>query len=243
MNTEDKLLVEVWSDIVCPFCYIGKRNYESAISQFTYAQDVVLEFRSFQLDPHFVQDHSKRHDLTKSLSEKYRRPVAEIEAMQQQITQTAKAAGLDFHFEKAITFNTFDAHRIIQIAKEKELGNKLVEIFFAGYFTEGKNLGDKNILTREAMDAGLTREEIEKALTDDSYAYKVKQDIQEASNLGISGVPFFVLNDKYGVSGAQPTQVFLDTLMTAHEDWVKSKKPGLKIVAQGESCDADGNCE
>ncbi|MCO6497480.1 MAG: DsbA family oxidoreductase [Chitinophagaceae bacterium] len=242
MDATDKLHIEVWSDVVCPFCYIGKKNYEKALAEFEHKGDVVLEFRSFQLDPYFVQEPGKRHDLTQSLSEKYRRPVKEIEAMQNQITQTAKNAGIDFHLEKAITFNTFKAHRLIQIAKEKGIGNKFAEMLFAGYFTEGKDFGDDETLRQEALKAGLTQEDIDKALSDDDYAYKVSQDIQEAANMGITGVPFFVLNEKYGVSGAQPPQVFLDTIKTAYDDWNKTRKTTLQIVSQSESCNVNGKC-
>lgn len=242
MANNEKLRVEVWSDIVCPFCYIGKKNYEKALSEFGNKDDIILEFKSFQLDPDFTQDPGKRHDLTKSLAQKYRRSEAEIELMQNQITATAKSAGLTFNFDKAVTFNTFNAHRLLHIAGEKGLGNALQEAFFAAYFTLGRDLGNPEVLKEEALRVGLTEEDIEKALSGDDYAYKVNQDIQEAGNLGISGVPFFVFNRKYGVSGAQPPQVFLDTLKAAYEEWEKSKTVTLQTVAQGQSCDVDGNC-
>jgi len=242
MTKNEKLLVEVWSDVVCPFCYIGKRNYEKALSEFENKDDVVLQFKSFQLDPDFIQNPGERHDLTKSLAQKYRRSEAEIEQMQNQITATAKAAGLVFNFDKVVTFNTFNAHRLLQIAGEKGFGNALHEAFFAAYFTRGRDLGSPDVLKEEALRAGLTENDIERALSGDDYAYKVNQDIQEAGNLGISGVPFFVFNRKYGVSGAQPPQVFLDTLKAAYEEWKKSKTVTLQTVAQGQSCDVNGNC-
>lgn len=242
MKNRDKLKVEVWSDIVCPFCYIGKRNYENALAQFANAEDVELEFKSFQLDPNFKQNPNERLDLTQNLAKKYGKSIQEVQQMQAGITQTAKSVGLDFDFDKAITFNTFDAHRVAQVAKEKGIGNELEEAFFAAYFVEGKDLGNPEVLKQTAINVGLTAEDIDKALTDSKYADQVKSEINEAAQLGISGVPFFVFDRKYGVSGAQPVEVFLQTLEAAHKEWKEAQKPIFKNVAEGPACDASGNC-
>ena len=241
MSNIKKLHVEVWSDIVCPFCYIGKRNYEKALSTFKQSNDVELEFRSFQLEPDFIQDTTNKYNLTEALAKKYRRSIAEIKEMQQQITETAKSVGLDFNFDTSVRFNTYNAHRIIQIAKEKGIGNQLIEAFFLAYFTQGKNLGDSATLNAVATSNGLTAEDVQLALTDDSYAYKVKQDLQEAASIGISGVPFFVFNRKYGISGAQPPQVFSETLQKAYQEWRQAED--LHIVKHGSTCDVSGNCD
>lgn len=241
MSSTKKLHVEVWSDIVCPFCYIGKRNYEKALADFNQSAEVELEFKSFQLDPDFIQDATNKYNLTEALAKKYQRSIEEIKVMQQQITETAKSVGLDFNFDASIRFNTYNAHRIIHIAKEKGIGNQLIEALFSAYFTKGKNLGDSATLNEIAINIGLTAEDVQQALTNDSYAYKVKQDIQEAANIGISGVPFFVFNRKYGVSGAQPPQVFLETLQKSYQEWQQIE--ALKIVSNGAACDISGNCD
>lgn len=243
MKNTDKLKVEVWSDVVCPFCYIGKRNYENALKDFAHAEDITLEFKSFQLDPNFKQNPNERLDLTKNLAQKYGKSIAEVEQMQAGITNAAKNVGLDFDFDKAITFNTFNAHRVAQVAKEKGLGNKLEESLFAAYFVEGKDLGNPEVLKQTAIDVGLTDAEVEKALSDSKYAEQVKSEINEAATLGISGVPFFVFDRKYGVSGAQPVEAFLQTLEAAHKEWKEKQTPIFKSVSQGPSCDAEGNCE
>lgn len=243
MKNTNKLKVEVWSDVVCPFCYIGKRNYENTLKQFAYADEISLEFKSFQLDPNFKQNPNERLDLTKNLAEKYGKSIQEVEQMQAGITHAAKAAGLNFDFDKAITFNTFDAHRVAQVAKEKGLGNKLEEAFFSAYFTEGKDLGNPEVLLQTAIKTGLTKEDVEEALSQEKYANQVKTEINEAATLGISGVPFFVFDRKYGVSGAQPVEAFLQTLEVAHKEWKENQTPVFKNVVQGPSCDTDGNCD
>lgn len=244
MSLNEKFIVEVWSDIVCPFCYIGKRNYEKAVTQFKNADSIILEYKSFQLDPDFVQDPDKKYNLNQGLAMKYGRSIREIETMQQRIIQTAKEAGLEYHLDQAITFNTFRAHCIIQKANEKGLGEAMEEALFAAYFTQGKDLGNIEILQQVALSAGLGKMEIEEALHNDEYANKVRQDIREATHLGISGVPFFIFNRKYGVSGAQPPEVFLETLTASFDEWQQSATPTLKASGTDRaSCDVSGNCD
>ncbi|HUH51719.1 MAG TPA: DsbA family oxidoreductase [Flavobacterium sp.] len=240
---KNKLKVEVWSDIVCPFCYIGKRNYESALAAFEHKDKVELEFKSYQLDANFVQDTTQKHDYRQGLAHKYGRSLEEINTMIEQMTSSAKAVGLDFDLDNAVQFNTFDAHRILHLAKEKGLGNQLKEALLAAYFIESKDLGNKEVLKAEALKIGLNATDFDKVLTDDSYAYTVKQDIQEAGNLQISGVPFYVFDRKYGVSGAQPPAVFLDTLRKTYAEWTGKSSITLENTNEGMSCDTDGNCD
>ena len=179
------------------------------------------------------------------LAIKYKRSPEQIDAMYQQIEQSAQNVGLEYHLDKAIRFNTFDAHRIGQVAKEKGIDEQYYENLFRAYFTEGKDLGNIKVLQQEAIQSGLTEDEIEKALEGDDYAYKVKQDIAEGANLGVTGVPFFVFNRRYGVSGAQPVQLFLDNMQMAYDDWKKSATLKLKTAegVDGSVCDVDGNCD
>lgn len=244
MSTDNKLHIEVWSDVVCPFCFIGKKHYEQALAQFEHADDVVLEWKSYQLDPEFVQPE-ERYDLEQGLAKKYNKPVEAIHAMQQQIANTAKESGLDFDFSKAVTFNTFQAHRVLHKAKEKGLGDKAKEAFFSDYFEKGQDLGNTDVLKAEALRIGLTEEDFQDAINNDDYAYKVKQDIQEAYELGVTGVPFFVFDRKYAVSGAQPSDAFLNTLKASYDEWKTKQKttPFINVSEQGASCDINGNCD
>lgn len=243
MATSNKLKVEIWSDVVCPFCYMGKRHFEAALSKFGNPNDLEIEFKSFQLDPNYVQDDHAQGRHAEHLAEKYGKSLAEAQMMLDSVTQRAKEAGLDYHFEKSVSFNTFDAHRVAQKAKEKGLGLEMEEALFKGYFTDGKDLGDREVLKAEALKVGLSEEDFDVALTDDKYAFEVKSDIQEAANLGITGVPFFVFNRKYGVSGAQPVEAFTQTLDAAYNDWKNAQTQTLKTVSNGPSCDMEGNCD
>lgn len=211
-STSPHITVDIWSDVVCPFCYIGKRNYEAAVAEFGHPEAITTTFKSFQLEPDFRQDPAKPYNLTEGLTLKYGRPVEEIIEMQQRIVNTAKTAGLEFNFDTAITFNTFDAHRLIHHAAGKGLGQTLIEQLFASYFTLGKNLGDNTVLAATAVASGLHATEVNEILAGNRYTDNVLADITEAADLGVTGVPFFVFNRTYAVSGAEPKQVFLDTI-------------------------------
>lgn len=244
MENPKKLKVEAWSDVVCPFCYIGKRQYEKALSQFADADDLELEFKSYQLDPGFVQDPDKKTDMKTNLMKKYGRTAEQVDQMLEGITASAAQSGLEYRLEDAVSFNTFEAHRVQKLAKEKGLGSAVEEAFFKAYFTEGKDLGNKEVLTTTAEAAGLTAEEVNRALTEEKYAELVREDIAEASKLGVNGVPFFVFDRKYAVSGAQPVEVFLNTMKAVHDEWSKENAPKFKMAdSSGASCDIDGNCD
>lgn len=239
----EKFKVEVWSDIVCPFCYIGKKNYELALEKFEHSSEIELEFKSFQLDPQFSHNPDDRYDLNKGLAEKYNKSLAEIEQMQVHIKQSAHAVGLNFDFENSYRFNTENAHRLLHKAHDKGIGTKMSEAFFSAYLEKGLNLAKPEILKQVAVENGLSPEEVDDALTNETFAYRVQQDMQEAGNLRISGVPFFVFNRKYGVSGAQPVDVFLKTLEQSYEDWKKTTPSKLEIIDDGARYDINGNCE
>lgn len=238
-----KFKVEVWSDIVCPFCYIGKRNYEQALALFEYSEQIQLEFKSYQLDPEFIQNQDEKYDIRAYLVKKYRRSFEEIEDMLKQITASAKSVGLNYDFNKVVRFNTLQAHRVLMKANDEGLGNKLMEALFSAYFEQGLDLGNTEVLKSVALKNGLSEHAFELAITDEQFAYRVKQDIQEAANLGISGVPFFVFNRKYGVSGAQPVSVFSDTLEKAFQEWKASTESKIENIGNGSTCSIDGNCE
>lgn len=236
-----KMKVEVWSDIMCPFCYIGKRNYEKALSQFKDAAYIEIEWKSFQLDP-TIPEGKIEHSVFEHLAASKGWSMEQCLSIHDQVTQTAKNAGLTYNFDIAKVCNSFNAHRIIQLAKDKGLGDQAEEQFFKAYFTDGKDLNDQETLFEIASLIGLTKEEAATALTDDSYAYRVKQDIHEAAQIGVRGVPFFVMNRRYAVSGAQAPEVFLETIEKAYEEWRNDNPLNDFEIIEGQSCDIDGNC-
>lgn len=238
---ENKMKIEIWSDVMCPFCYIGKRNFESALAQFADEENIEIEWKSFQLDPSMpeVATESQVDYLVKRKGMSRE----QVEGMLANVTQMAKQAGLEYHLDKSVMVNSQKAHQLIQFAKTKNLGNEIEERLFKAHFTEGKNIADIATLTQLGKEVGLDEKELQTAFTDEQYKYSMKQDIQEAQNIGVTGVPFFVFNRKYAVSGAQPTDAFLETITKSFGEWHK-ENPEVKLqVTQGQSCDVDGNCE
>lgn len=204
------MIVKIWSDVRCPFCYIGKKNFEAALEKFPDKDRVKVEWKSFQLDPSLKTDTSLStldHFVeTKGVNKE------QAKQMFDGATKMAREAGINFNLEEAIPANSFMAHRLIQFAKSKDLGNEIEEGLFKAHFEEAKNIDDTKDLVQVAKSIGLDAEEVENILNSDAFAYEVKQDEMEARNIGVSGVPFFVFEDKYAVSGAQPSEAFLQTL-------------------------------
>lgn len=202
--------IEIWSDIMCPFCYIGKRHLEAALSQFP-DEPFEIEWKSFQLDPTIIPQPNK--NVYEYLAERKGMSVEESKQMHAGVVARAAEVGLDYHFEKAVISNSFDAHRLIQLAKTKGLGDTMEERFFKAYFTEGRNLNDKDTLMELCVDVGLNALDIKDVLEDETqFANAVKNDISEAQQIGVRGVPFFVFDRKYAVSGAQPIEHFEQTI-------------------------------
>jgi predicted DsbA family dithiol-disulfide isomerase len=237
-----KMKVEVWSDIMCPFCYIGKRNYERALEQIADADKIEIEWKSFQLDPTIPQKIENKKSVYQYLAERKGMSVEQSQRMHSNVVNTAKNAGLEYNFDKAVIANSFDAHRIIQLAKNKKLGDVAEETFFFAYFTDGKDLGEYDTLLELGQKIGLEEAEIRDVLDTNKYADEVKQDIQLASTFGIQGVPFFVIDRKYGISGAQPIEIFKQTLDQAISEWKQEQNPAKLETIQGETCSIDGNC-
>lgn len=233
--------IEIWSDVMCPFCYIGKRNFETALEQFANKDDIEIVWKSFQLDPSIpeIADESYLDYLVKL---KGMSP-GQVAGMLANVTQSAKEVGLEYNLDKSQIVNSFKAHRFIQFAKEKNLGTETEERLFRAFFTEAKNIADIETLAQLGKEIGLDENELKTAFTDDKYAYQVNQDIQEARTLGISGVPFFVFDRKFAVSGAQPPQVFSETLGKSFTEWRKLNPETKLEVTRGQSCSIDGACE
>ncbi|MBL8994052.1 MAG: DsbA family oxidoreductase [Spirochaetia bacterium] len=208
--------IEIWSDVLCPFCYIGKRNFEKALSEFEHAGDVDVNWKSFQLDPETKTFTGK--NIHEYLAEKKGGTVEWAKEMNDRVTRMAREAGLKYDMDRAIPANSFDAHRLTHLAASRGLQAKMEERLFAAYFTEGKNIGDHPTLVGLGKEIGLDPADIQTMLSRSDFADEVRADIEEASSLGIRGVPFFVMDRKYGVSGAQPSEAFLETL---RETWQK----------------------
>ncbi|MFS0556119.1 DsbA family protein [Brevibacillus sp. 179-C9.3 HS] len=238
--------IEVWSDFACPFCYIGKRRLEGALSQFPHKDQVEVVYRSFQLDPHMERDTDL--DSHSVLANKYGIPREQAKRMSDQVAQQAKGVGLDYHFDTMVMTNTFDAHRLTHYAHAHGKMKEMKERLLKAYFTESLHLGDHEVLAQLASEVGLDKEETLAMLAGDEYSEQVQADKQKGNDLGVTGVPFFVINDKYAVSGAQPGEVFLGALNQVWEE--ESSAPALKFVQNDEKKDeqsgdncADGSCK
>jgi predicted DsbA family dithiol-disulfide isomerase len=198
---------------MCPFCYIGKRKFEAALEQFENKANVIVVWKSFQLNPAMKTDPSK--NITSYLAEIKGWSLEQAKEMNTHVTNMAKEVGLHYDFDKAIVANSFDAHRLIQLAKKHGKGDEAEEQLFKAYFTEGKNTDDHSTLIEIGISIGLNEIEVKQVLASDQFSDDVRKDIIEAQQIGVRGVPFFVVDRKYGVSGAQPTEVFLETLTKA----------------------------
>lgn len=227
--------IEVWSDFVCPFCYIGKRRLEEALAEFPEADQVEVSFKSFELDPNAPVDSDK--NTHERLADKYGKSIEEIKQMTEGVRQQAAEVGLDFQFDTMIPTNTFDAHRLFQRAYEQGFGDQVTEQLFHAHFEQSKHIGEQKTLTDIAMKAGMSKEDVEAALTEEKYAEAVRSDEQEAQQIGVQGVPFFVINRKFAISGAQPKEAFLNGLRKALEE--EQKTPAFESIGD----DGDGVCK
>jgi predicted DsbA family dithiol-disulfide isomerase len=237
---KNQLKIQIWSDVMCPFCYIGKRRIEEALSLFDYKESVAIEWKSFQLDPSFVA--TPNESIIDHLAIKYSKDSDWAQTMVDNMTENAKKSGLDFHFEKAVLANSQNAHRLLHLAKKHNLSNELEELLFKAYLTEGKDVNDLKTLELLGLAVGLEKEAIESVLHSDIYASEVRQDQEEAQSIGVTGVPFFVFDNKYAVSGAQGTDVFLKTLEKSWEEGNFETKIKLQNTTDENSCGIDG-CE
>lgn len=207
--------VKIWSDVRCPFCYIGKRKFEAALADFAHKDEVTITWKSFELDPNIqtVEDTNIYDYFANAKGIPYTQAVE----MFDNVTQVAAEVGLDFKLDKSVVANSFKAHRLIQLAKTKSMGNEIEEELFKMHFMEGKNIDDQSVLISAAANIGISEAEMTALFESDDFDAEVRIDQLEAQQIGIRGVPFFVFNDKYAVSGAQAPEVFLQTLDKAWE--------------------------
>jgi predicted DsbA family dithiol-disulfide isomerase len=208
--------IEIWSDIACPWCYIGKRRFETALSQFEHRDDVRVIWRSFELDPDAPRERTG--DRAERLAQKYGMTTERAREIEQHLTELAAGEDLGFRFDIARSGTTFDAHRVVHLADEHGLQDAMKERLLRAYFTEGELVGDHETLVRLAVEVGLAEDEVRETLAGDSYADAVRDDEQSAGQLGISAVPTFVVDRALGTSGAQPPEALLELL---RQGWAK----------------------
>ncbi len=225
--------VEIWSDIACPWCYIGKRRFESALAQFEHRGDVRVTWRSFELDP--TAPREREGDRTARIAEKYGISVAQARESDAQMIDAAAGEGLEFRLDIARSGATFDAHRIVHLAHVHERQDAMKERLLRAYFTEGELVGDHETLVRLAVEVGLAKDEVRQTLASDLYAEEVRDDERTAVQFGISAVPTFVVDRALGASGAHPPEALLELL---RQGW--ANRAPVPVIAGGETCGPDG---
>ncbi|HET7752950.1 MAG TPA: DsbA family oxidoreductase [Anaeromyxobacteraceae bacterium] len=229
-----KLEVQVWSDIACPWCYVGKRRLEAAIARMPSPGEVEVVWRAFELDPTAPRVQPDV-PYAERLARKYRVPVAQAQAMIDRMTSVAAGDGLTFRFDLVKPGNTFDAHRVLHLARERGVQGAVKERLLRAYMTEGEAIGDPEALARLSAEVGLDSAEVRKLLSSDAFTAQVRADEEEAREFGIDAVPFFVLGGVYGVAGAQPVEVLHEALLQA---W--NERPPAAEYAEGAVCGPDG---
>ena len=221
--------IEVWSDVVCPWCYVGKRRLETALEAF--GEEVEVEWKSFELDPN--AKGSRDVPLDQALARKYGMSIERARGWMQQMIDMAEEEGLEFNFDDAKGGNTFAAHRVLHLAKVNGLGGEMKERLLRAYFTEGRDISDEDVLTELAADVGIDADAVEEMFDGYDHAEAVRRDELRAQQIGITGVPFFLVDGKYGVPGAQMPDTLLHVLNRARDERVEIVTPA------GESCEDD----
>ena len=231
-----KLRVDVWSDVVCPWCYVGKRRLEAALARFPHRDAVEVVWRAFELDPRAPAAADAGVSHAERLARKYGMSVQQAEQRTRQLTDLAAADGLEFRFDRTRPGNTFNAHRLLHLAAERGVQDRAKERLLRAYMTEGEPIGDVQALEKLAPEAGLDAEEARRVLSTDAYAAEVREEEEAAQQIGITGVPFFVIGGRYAVSGAQPADILLRALTQA---WGDLGEQPIE-TAEGPVCGPDG---
>lgn len=225
--------VEIWSDIACPWCYVGKRRFEAALAEYEHADEVTVTWRSFELDP--TAPPERAVDITQHLADKYGVALEQAQQMNAQLEQTASGDGLEMHLGSARSGNTFDGHRLVHLAERHGKQDAMKERLFSAYFTDNELVSDRLVLERLAADVGLPADEVRETLLTERFAEDVRDDERTAQQLGIRGVPFFVVDRKIGASGAQAPETLIEMLRQA-----RPEEPAIPVVTGGEACGPDG---
>jgi predicted DsbA family dithiol-disulfide isomerase len=233
-----KLRIDIWSDIACPWCYVGKRRLEQALARFPHRAEVDIVWRAFELDPAAPRVRDPAQSYAERLGKKYGSSTVQAQAMIDRMVATAAGDGIAMRFDIIRSGNTFDAHRLLHLAHERGVQDALKERLFLAYLTEGQAIGEPDVLRPLAVEVGLDAREVDELLAGDGGATEVRRDQALARELGISGVPFFVLAGRLGVSGAQPADVLLAALDRA---WRECTEPSeIEPIVEGAACGPDG---
>lgn len=238
--TRNKMKVAIWSDVSCPFCYMGKRHFETALSQFKDRQNIELDWKSFELAPGIKTQPDK--NMNQVLAELKGISLEQATAMGDQVATMAAQLGLEFNFHTAVPANSFKAHRLVHLASEHALQDQMKERLFKAYFTEGKNIDDIPTLVSLGVEIGLAAEVVTRFLESERFTEEVDQDIQEARQLGITGVPAFVFNGSKKVMGAQGSATFLEVLETSFREWQGSNSGSAQTETDGMTCTVGESC-
>ncbi len=207
--------VEIWSDVVCPFCFLGKKNFEAAVKAYGGTSKIEYVWRSFELDPSSAK--SQKISIYDVLARKYGRTIEWAKETNKRLVESGKAVGIDFNFDAIVPTNSFDAHRLMQFARTENKQNEVAELLFKSYFCDGKDIADHSVLLSLATQAGLSTDRAKQVLESAEFTNEVRGEESEAQELGLSGVPAFVINRKYLVSGAQPVEAFLEVFKESEE--------------------------
>ncbi|MFN0031839.1 MAG: DsbA family protein [Flavobacteriales bacterium] len=233
--------IEVWSDVVCPFCYIGKRKFELGLEQFAHKDSVEIVWKSFQLNPSIKTDTTI--SIYQSLADQKGWTLEYSRSATKHVTDMAEEVGLHYDFDKTIVANTFNAHRLIHLAKSKGKQSEAEELLFKSYFIDGKNIDDDSVLISLGIEIGIDSTETVQMLSGHLFEKEVQQDIYEAQQVGVRGVPFFVLDDKYALSGAQQPEVFLSALNQVWAEFSERNATTKLEIKEGAACTPDAGCE
>ncbi|MCT2406075.1 DsbA family oxidoreductase [Chryseobacterium antibioticum] len=227
--------IQVWSDIMCPFCYIAKKNFEQALADSSFKDEVQVEWKSFQLDPS-LKENSGNISISEYMINRKGFSKTQLDQFLNQLKDMGKNAGVTFNYDTVIAADTFPAHKLLHLAKEDGKADAMEEALFEAHFVNGKNIADVEFLVSLAGQLGLDKEKARKVLSEDEYDYEVKQDIMEAQNLGITGVPYYIHDGKYAVSGAQPVELFAKALAQTYQERIVQ----LSQESDDNMCGIDG---
>jgi predicted DsbA family dithiol-disulfide isomerase len=227
--------IEIWSDLICPFCYIGKRKLESALAQLPQRDHVEICWKSFQLQPDTKTDPAR--NALQHLAERKGWSMDFARQAAADISGRAKDVGLTFNYDRTVVANTFDAHRLVHYAATRGQGDAMIEQLFKAYFTDGRNIADPAVLTELAVGVGLSVDDVQTVLATGQFSDEVRSDIDDALQMGINGVPFFVIDNRYAVSGAQDTAVFLEALTRSQNEPAGHSTATPEPVADRVVCD------
>lgn len=219
--------IDIWSDFVCPFCYIGKRRLDKALENFKHKDDVEVVYHSFQLDPYAVKGTGE--NMYESLASKYDVSYEEAVEMTSNVVEQAKLTGLEYNLDTAIQTNTYEALMLTYFAREKGKEKEYIERLMKAYFTDSLDIGNYEVLLQLSEEVGLNKDEVREVLQKDKYRSEFTEDIMLASNYEISAVPFFLINEKYAIPGAQPSSIILNVLNQVYneEHGILEEKKGL----------------